>query len=74
MPVYEYFCPKCSEKFEIRATMEKKEKGINAKCPKCGNEKTAQIFGNFFTFSKGNKPPMNGGGCCNPNSSPGCCG
>lgn len=72
MPVYEYFCQSCENKFDIKASVSDKEKGLKVKCPNCSSNKTIQILSSFFTFSKdsGNS----GGGCCGPNLTPGCCG
>lgn len=71
MPTYEYFCQDCENKFEIKTSLSEKEKSLKVKCPGCGSNKTCQILGNFFTFSKGDRGL--GGGCCGPNSSSGCC-
>jgi len=70
MPMYEYYCQDCNKKFEIKASISEKERGLKVSCPNCGGNKTFQIFGNFFTFSKGS--PSFGG--CGPNPTPGCCG
>jgi len=72
MPIYEYFCQGCEDKFEIKASLSEKEKGLKVKCPTCGSNKTIQALGSFFTFSKGSGG--SGGGCCGPNPTPGCCG
>ncbi|MCM8786829.1 MAG: zinc ribbon domain-containing protein [Candidatus Omnitrophica bacterium] len=72
MPIYEYFCQGCENRFEIKATISEKEKGLKVKCPRCGSDKTVQILGNFFTFSKGSS--MGFGGGCGPNPTSGCCG
>lgn len=71
MPIYEYFCQDCENKFEIKASFAEKEQGLKVECPRCGSSKTVQVFGNFFTFSKGG--PSSGSGC-GPSSTPGCCG
>lgn len=71
MPTYEYFCQDCENKFEIWISLSEKEKGFKVNCPKCDSSKTVQVFGNFFTFSKGGS---NFGGGCGPNFTPGCCG
>ena len=34
MPIYEYKCTRCSEKFEIRRCLS--ESGKELECPKCG--------------------------------------
>lgn len=72
MPIYEYFCQGCDKKFEIKASMSDKEKGLKTNCPACGSKKTVRILGNFFTPHKGHGE--SGGGCCGPNQTPGCCG
>lgn len=71
MPIYEYFCQNCENKFEIKATMQEKEKGLKTKCPGCGSNKTIQILGNFFAFSKGRR--NSNSGRCGINPTPGCC-
>jgi putative FmdB family regulatory protein len=71
MPMYEYYCQDCDNKFEIKASISEKEKGLKVKCPGCGSNKTVQVLGNFFTFSKGGS---GFGGGCGPNPTPGCCG
>jgi len=68
MPRYEYFCNNCGKEFETEATIAEKEKGLKVTCPGCGSTNTAQIFTNFFTFSKSKKNNSGGGvsgsGCC----------
>jgi putative FmdB family regulatory protein len=71
MPTYEYFCQDCENKFDIKASLSEKEKGLKVKCSTCGSNKTIQVLSNFFTFSKGG---ANLGGSCGPNPTPGCCG
>jgi putative FmdB family regulatory protein len=72
MPTYEYFCQDCENKFEVKASLAEKEKGLKVKCPACEGKNTVQILGNFFSFSKGKR--QNSGGCCGPSTSSGCCG
>jgi len=71
MPIYEYFCQDCEKKFDIKASMSEKEKGLKVVCPACGSKQTVQVLGGFSTFSKGSS---SSGGSCGPNSTPGCCG
>ena len=71
MPIYEYFCRDCEKKFEIKATLSEKEKGLEAMCLSCGSDKTIQVFGNFFTYSKGRETKYSSG--CGLNPTPGCC-
>lgn len=72
MPTYEYLCQECEKKFDVKATIEEKEKGLKVSCPECGSKKTIQLIGNFFTFSKRSGSDFGGG--CGPNPTPGCCG
>ena len=45
MPIYEYQCTKCGERFEIISRHgDRDEKSV---CPACGNRKTTQVFGGF---------------------------
>jgi putative FmdB family regulatory protein len=58
MPIYEYECAACGEKFELR-------RGINdsdceIKCPKCGVANPRRVFSVFSTGSSG--------GACAPSS------
>jgi putative FmdB family regulatory protein len=48
MPIYEYVCNKCSEKFSLL-------RGINAKddaqCPKCGSADVKKVLSSFCCSS-----------------------
>lgn len=72
MPIYEFYCQDCENKFEIKASIEEKEKGLKVKCPGCGSSKTIQLLGNFITFTKSGGTGFSGG--CGPTPTPGCCG
>ena len=56
MPIYEYECLKCGEKFELRRSMKDSDVGI--KCPACGAVTTQRIFSLFATH----------GSICGPSS------
>lgn len=47
MPLYEYVCPECQERFErlIRSGETSKE----TTCPACGGGKAARVFSTFAT-------------------------
>jgi len=49
MPVYEYKCPKCGEKFEVRrsifASFKEKERTV---CPKCGSPDIERVYSPLF--------------------------
>ena len=58
MPIYEYECQKCGEKFELRRGFT--DNDIEIKCPKCGAEHPQRVFSVFSTSSSG--------GSCAPSS------
>lgn len=45
MPVYDYQCTKCGERFEIMCKLA--DRDANTACPACGARETAQVFGGF---------------------------
>ncbi len=49
MPIYEYKCIKCGNKFEILQKMNESDKNIN--CPECGAAKPEKLFSTFSSSS-----------------------
>ena len=49
MPIYEYECLKCGERFELRRSMSDSDQEV--KCPECGAEDPRRIFSTFATSS-----------------------
>jgi len=49
MPVYEYECSKCGEKFELRRNIADKDSDIS--CPKCGAKAPKRVLSLFSTTS-----------------------
>ncbi len=49
MPIYEYKCQKCGEKFELRLGFFHNKKDI--KCPQCGGEDPERVFSPFMSGS-----------------------
>jgi len=47
MPIYEYECPSCGERFELRRSMADSDSEIS--CPKCGAEHPRRVFSAFAT-------------------------
>ncbi len=45
MPVYEFQCDKCGQKFELKLSLFHNRKA--EKCPKCGGEEPRRIFSSF---------------------------
>ena len=59
MPIYEYECIKCGERFELRRSIADSDSEV--KCPKCGAEEPRRVFSVFATGSSS--------GTCAPSSS-----
>ena len=68
MPTYEYACPDCGTRFDVRASLGEKEKGLKPACPKCGSKDTVQVFSSVMVL--GGK---SGSACCAPGAGPSCC-
>jgi len=49
MPIYEYECAKCCERFELRRSVSDNDSEI--RCPKCGTENPRRVFSVFATGS-----------------------
>ena len=47
MPIYEYECQSCGEKFEMFRSISDDDSEI--KCPKCGKKNSRRIFSRFAT-------------------------
>jgi len=69
MPIYEYECPKCGEKFEVRQAMG--ETGIGLSCPKCHAANPQRLVSSFFRSGSSEDGAM--GESC-PTCSSGMCG
>ncbi|MCM8792711.1 MAG: hypothetical protein NC826_06225 [Candidatus Omnitrophica bacterium] len=76
--IYEFICSECHTKFEVKATLAEKEKGLKPECPNCHSKKTIQVFGGFMVKggSKSNSfSPTNAFiPRCRPSAGRGCCG
>lgn len=50
MPLYEYVCPDCSERFEkfVRSS----EATIELYCPTCGSSRPERVFSAFATMGQ----------------------
>lgn len=65
MPIYEYYCPECKEKFEKLCRFSQADEA--AACPKCKHT-SKRVISKFASFSKdssGMTAPIagSGGGC-----------
>jgi len=47
MPIYEYQCAHCGQKFEVRQAIG--EDGSSLNCPKCHAREPKRIFSSFFS-------------------------
>lgn len=70
--IYAYQCEKCGTGFTVRATVAEKSRGLEVRCPKCGEKDVAQdLRGVGMAFGgrgPGGGPPWSG---CDPGA--GCC-
>jgi putative FmdB family regulatory protein len=51
MPIYEYVCSTCDEKFELRRGITDSDSEV--KCPRCGAENPRRVISTFSTTSPG---------------------
>ena len=51
MPIYEYQCKSCGEKFEAHRKIMDSDSEL--KCPKCGKKQPRRVFSTFGTCSSG---------------------
>jgi putative FmdB family regulatory protein len=58
MPIYEYECLKCKERFELRRHIA--DNDSNIRCPRCGTENPQRVISAFTTGA--------GKGACAPSS------
>ena len=63
MATYKYACPDCATTFEVTASDEEKEGGLNPACPKCGSKSAVQAFGDVAAQSGGADSPECGPEC-----------
>lgn len=47
MPIYEYQCTKCGEKFSVRQSIG--EDGSKLNCPKCDAQNPTRLISSFFS-------------------------
>ena len=52
MPIYEYMCPSCNKKFELRRSFSQADEA--ALCPTC-NVAAKKLLSAFTAFSKGSE-------------------
>ena len=69
MPIYEYKCKACGNKFEKLVRAQEK-----VCCPKCGKGSLDKLFSVFGVKSSGKFTPSSGGGSCGTCSASSCDG
>lgn len=71
MPLYEYYCSKCSTKFDALRPIGQADAPI--KCEHCDSQRTARVLSMFFAVGGGSSSQSpaemrtdsgGGGGCC----------
>ncbi|UCD34216.1 MAG: zinc ribbon domain-containing protein [Nitrospiraceae bacterium] len=55
MPVYEYICLKCKEKFSLLQSLHPAEK--NTECPRCSSRDVKKVISSFCCGSGGKDSP-----------------
>lgn len=66
MPTYEYHCRTCGNKFDIRASIAEKEKGLDVTCAQCGSNIVEQVFAGISMLTGQtvkNTPRSSNSGC-----------
>jgi len=62
VPIYEYECTQCGERFEVRQSMG--EDGSKLICPKCQAHSPKRVLSSFFGGSSGSA--SSGASCITP--------
>lgn len=73
MPTYEFICEKCGDSFDVRATIQEKENGMQPACPNCGDPATRQVISAGLFFRAGGGGSSSNPPSCGPDAGPGCC-
>lgn len=75
MPLYEFQCEPCHTRFDVRASFQEKELGLDPICPHCQGRDVHQVLTTGMFIGKGDTlNPGGNTGMCGPNAGPGCCG
>ena len=62
MPLYEYRCRSCGERFEILQRMG--EDGSRLACPRCGEPRPERVLSTFASTGGTREAAASAGGCC----------
>lgn len=62
MPLYEYKCDKCDNKFETLVSF--RNAGNPVECPKCGSRETSKLMSTFCANAGGNTTSASSSASC----------
>lgn len=61
MPIYEFECQLCDERFELLTSISRMNE---AKCPKCGSDEVVRVMSTFASHTSGGSSCSHGSGGC----------
>jgi putative FmdB family regulatory protein len=64
MPLYEYVCHACQDRFERLARAS--ESSVGVVCPACGGHETKRVFSTFAAAGQRASAPAESGPSCGP--------
>ena len=74
MPFYTFHCEKCETVFDVRATIQEREAGLQPPCPKCTSREVQQVItAGLLLHSAAGDRRAGPAVVCGPNAGPGCC-
>jgi putative FmdB family regulatory protein len=62
MPLYEYRCRDCGERFEVLQRLG--QGGEDLTCPRCGEGRPERLLSTFSSTTGSREAAADGGGCC----------
>lgn len=62
MPIYEYSCKECGQKFELLVSSERVADSQH--CPHCASDRLERLFSTFATSTPGSAPKASPGCAC----------
>ena len=64
MPMYEFRCRECGERFEELRGLSEPDTGVE--CPKCGGGRVERLLSSFATSGASSPSGSSSGGSCGP--------
>lgn len=75
MPFYSFHCEQCTTTFDVRASIQEREAGLQPPCPKCTSRDVQQVItAGLLLHSNAGDRRAGPAVVCGPNAGPGCCG